>query len=227
VVTELWQKVVAVAGIQPTEEDMSRHMKACLFSILLALLVFGGCSSDQQTTLLEPGESTSIDVYADISKVLGRYGVEVSEMTSGDKYVPIPSPLLFASMAASARSAVANETYWSELTNFVTGVQQYFGYEVGWLIDIPDDPDPNAFYCYYFADYPVGTPNNPQVVDPYTDAIDDTIDRVADVIINHPELATERYYLSNGTWLFSYRFKYPVDDGYNYFTMYKVRLYFM
>ena len=201
-----------------------------LLGILLTLLVFAGCSSDEESSLLQPSQpaistDASSDTFADINSVLQDHGVRLPTLQSGEKYVPLPPILLFAAQAAAAKEAVTSGTWWDPLTTFVIGKRNFFGYEVAWLEDIPEEPDPNAHYCYYFSDVPAGDPRKPEEVDPLVDAIDDTVERVSDILINHPELAFDRTYLSDDTWLYVYTFKYPVRNTTHIFRMWKCRLY--
>ena len=204
---------------------MYHRKNLCLLSVLLGLLVLAGCTSDE-TTLLEPNQPVdSTDLYADFSSVMQDHGLQYPTIQPGDKYVPLPPILLFASQAAGAQNAVITGATWAPLTTFVIAKQGYIGYEVGWLEDIPEELDPNAVYTYHFSDYPENNPKKPENVDPFVEPIEDTIDRVSDILLNHPELATEREYFSDDTWLYVYKFKYPVRNTYRIFRMSKVRMY--
>lgn len=205
---------------------MSHRTKFCLVSLLLGLLAFAGCTSDE-TALLEPSQSSDstdlyTNLYADVSQVMQDHGVSLPTVLPGEKYTPLPSLMLVANAASAAKDAITNATYWEPLTTFVTGVKKYEGYEIGWLENVPEDPDPDSFNCYYFMDIPENNPRRPTEVDPYTDAIDDTLDRVTDILTNHPELATDRVYVSDGVFAYYYEFTYPVGDSFNNFKMYMV-----
>ena len=209
---------------------MFHRKNFCLLSVLLGLLVFAGCTSDE-TSLLEPNQPAvandlyTDNLYTDFDNIMQDHGLQVPTPQSGEKYIPVPSPLLFASQAAGARGAAINGTSWDPYTAFVIAKQGYIGYEISWLEDIPEDPDPNAYYWYYFSDVPEKNPKKPLEVDPFVEPIDVTIDRVSDILINHPELATERVHVSDDTWLYVYTFKYPVRNSIHIFRMFKVRLY--
>ena len=149
--------------------------------------------------------------FPDARTVLQQYGVTIGE--SPEKFVPLPAPLTVATMAAGAIYAVDHGATWAPLTTFVHFNGAFWGFQVSWLQDDPDESDPTVFICNYILDTPVINPPSPEYVSPYATPIYDSAVRVV-AALGDPKSCINRHYYSGGFVLYDYLFDYPYAGEY-------------
>lgn len=157
----------------------------------------------------------------DFDAVVRELGLEPG--VSAEKRVPLPAPLTVASMAAGAINAINTGTTWPVLTSFIHFNGGFWGFQVSWLEDIPEDPNPNAYYCNYYLDTRLPNPPVPEYVDPYSSAVYDSAVRIVNALAS-PETCINRSYRSGGAWIYEYGFDYPQSTWYRHVVLSRFRL---
>jgi hypothetical protein len=209
-------------AVKPAPADQSVALQATIGER------FAGLSEKQMLSelsmMVRPADPRPVagESFRDAKGVMREYGITPGE--SAGKIVPLPAPLTVATMAAGAMYAVDHGNTWGPLTTFVHFNGAFWGYQVSWLEDIPEDPDPNAFYCNYYLDTPVINPPQPEYVAPYSPPIYDSAVRIV-AALGNPSSCVNRYYSAGGPVIYDYAFDYPYAGGYRRAEFLRFRLY--
>lgn len=189
---------------------------------------FAGLSEEQMLSqlslMVRPADPRPVsgESFQDVKSLMREYGITAGE--SGEKIVPLPAPLIVATMAAGAMYAVDHGNTFEPLTTFVHFNGAFWGYQVSWLEDIPEESDPNAFYCNYYLDTPVINPPQPVYVAPYSPPIYDSAVRIVGALAD-PKSCINRHYSAGGHVIYDYVFDYPYAGVYRRAEFLRFRLY--
>lgn len=201
-----------------------RSRAALLVPILILFMwIIAGCSSTDEMSPTQPDTAIAPE-----ANFLTPETLQAAREKPGD-VMPLMAPILpswtlVAQTALDAIRVCDEETYWDTWTQFVEWAK-YKDFKVGWLEDIPDNPDPNAYYFYLFMDVPVRQPGQYTIVEPQTEWISDAADRIITALEDPYSIINWSY--DDDEWVYRYQFDYPVGNTYHHVEISKVHMYWM
>lgn len=186
-------------------------------ALLAAGAVLVGCSADDPVTptasSISANEAIGTAHGFSLEEFARQYGVDCEPTASADKRPHLPSPLLVAAESAAAVGVIQNQDWFAPGTIFRIDALGDVGFMLTWLVDDPDETDPNRYLAHVMIDVPASDAVNPQVVAPYTAPVEGATNRILN-LLSDPHDVTEL--LDNDddpVFLYDYHFQYPDDTA--------------
>jgi hypothetical protein len=186
-------------------------------ALLAAGAVLVGCSADDPLTPTASSISANeaigtVDGFS-LEEFARRYGVDCEPTASADKRPHLPSPLLVAAESAAAVGVIQNQGWFAPETIFQVDALGDVGFMLTWLVDDPDETDPNRYLAHIMIDIPASYAVDPQVVAPYTAPVEGATNRILNLLSDPHDLTSLPTINDNPAYLYDYHFMYPDDTA--------------